>query len=362
LDRFFTKMAKKGKGRPKKHNYSRLSPQEQGEIIGYIKLGWGDRQIGRAMGRDHRTIGRIRKQYKAEGKVEEKERSGRPRITTAAEDRALKYRSLKNRRLAAPALRLTMTTKQGKRPGIQTVKNRLREMGLNGRVAAKKPLINWKHQLQRIAFAKKYKDWTVDDWKKVIFSDESPFTLIPRSGKVYVRRRTGERFLPECLKPTVKFGGGKIQVWGCFSYNKVGPLKRVEGKLTGARYREILKNHMAPFLRKLKKENKMNYIFQQDNDPKHTSKVAKKYLKNTNVVMLDWPSVSPDLNPIENVWKHLKDKLAESYEKASNLDHLFQLVKQAWAEIDINYLHSVVESMPRRCAAVIKARGMPTKY
>ena len=105
-----------------------------------------------------------------------------------------------------------------------------------------------------------------------------------------------------------------------------------------------------------------NLIFQHDNDPKHRSKVVQKYLHNTNVVLLDWPSQSPDLNPIENVWKHLKDKLAESYEKASSLDHLFELVKQVWAEVDVNYLQTLVDSMPRRCAAVIKAKGWATKY
>lgn len=158
------------------------------------------------------------------------------------------------------------------------------------------------------------------------------------------------------MKKTVKFGGGKIQVWGCFAYHKIGPLKRIEGKLNGAGYRQILKTHMAPFLRKLKKDKNTEFIFQDDNARVHRAKVVKNYLSNTNIVMLDWPSQSPDLNPIENVWGHLKDKLA------SSLDHLFELVKQAWAEVDVNYLQKLVQSMPRRCKVVIKAKGWSTKY
>jgi transposase len=355
-------MAKKGIGRPKKLNYRRLSLPQRGEIIAYIKLKMGNKEIARKMHCEPKTIRNFRKKYEEEKKIEDKKRCGRPRITTATEDRALKYKSLKNRWLAAPALRLTMTTKQSKRPSLTTVKRRLREVGLNGRVAAKKPLINLKQRLSRLAWAEKYKDWKVAQWRKVIFSDESPFTLMPRSGKVWVRRRANERFLPECLKKTLKFGGGKIQVWGCFSYHEVGPLKRIEGTLTGPKYRQILKTHMAPFLRKLKKDKNTEFIFQHDNDPKHTSKVAKNYLNNVNIVLLDWPSQSPDLNPIENLWKHLKDKLAESFEKASSLDHLFELVKQNWEEVDVHYLQKLVDSMPRRCAAVIKAKGWPTKY
>ena len=75
-------------------------------------------------------------------------------------------------------------------------------------------------------------------------------------------------------------------------------MKRIEGKMNGPMYRSILKTYMAPYLRKLSKDKDVQFIFQHDNDPKHTSKVAKKYLQNANIVLLDWPSQSPDLNPI----------------------------------------------------------------
>eukprot|EP00456_Euglypha_rotunda_P091382 TRINITY_DN9600_c0_g1_i1.p1 TRINITY_DN9600_c0_g1~~TRINITY_DN9600_c0_g1_i1.p1 ORF type:complete len:204 (+),score=8.08 TRINITY_DN9600_c0_g1_i1:205-816(+) len=193
-------MAKGGIGRPKKHNYSRLSDPEKGEIIAYIKLGMGNKQIARLMHRAPSTIRECRKKYEETKKIEDSPRSGRPRITTAAEDRALKFKSLKNRWLTAVDLRRTTITKQGRRPCVRTVRNRLREVGLNGRIAAKKPLINWKQQLNRLAWAKKYEKWTKQDWRQVIFSDESPFTLMSRCGKVWVRRRAeiGRAVQQEC--------------------------------------------------------------------------------------------------------------------------------------------------------------------
>ena len=181
----------------------------------------------------------------------------------------------------------------------RSVQNRLIEFGLNGRVAAAKPLLNKRHKLARKAWATKYREWTVEQWRKVLFSDESPFTLFQSEGKTYVRRRVGEELKEECISPTVKHGGGKIQVWGCFSYEGVGKLYRINGIMDGKKYREILKNQMAPHLRDLG----MDFVFQQDNDPKHKSKVAMNYLKNVKFVVLDWV---PRYESYENLWYVVK--------------------------------------------------------
>ena len=209
-----------------------------------------------------------------------------------------------------------------------------------------------------MAWAKEHEDWTTSDWNNVLWSDESPFTLFQTSGRCYVRRRVGEEFLDECIAPTVKFGGGKINVWGCFSSHGVGPLIRIHGIMDGPKYRQILKTHMAPHLRKLGKK----VIFQHDNDPKHTSKVAKNYLTNQHFSVLDWTSQSPDLNPIENLWGYVKFKIKKNVKKASSLDAVFDLVKETWENIPQNYINKLLLSMPNRCRAVIKNKGGATGY
>ena len=121
---------------------------------------------------------------------------------------------------------------------------------------------------------------------------------------------TGSRgFQPKVFSPNRQTWWRKIQVWGSFSWYGVGELYWIQGKLTGAKYREILKNHLAPRLRALMEEHKVIITFQHDNDPKHTSNVVKNYLKNAGFQVLEWASQSADLNPIENLWKQVKDQL-----------------------------------------------------
>ena len=89
-----------------------------------------------------------------------------------------------------------------------------------------------------------------------------------------------------------------INVWGCFSWNGVGALHRVKGILTGVRYRQILIHHLIPSANKMCPDG---FLFQHDNDPKHTSEVVKSYVRNKKVHVMEWPAQSPDINPIDGL-------------------------------------------------------------
>jgi hypothetical protein len=91
------------------------------------------------------------------------------------------------------------------------------------RRAAKKPLLSMKNIRFRLIFCRRYRDWTAEDWGKVLFSDESPSRLFGASGKMLVRRSQGECYHQSCVMPTVKHHE-TIHVWGCFSAKGVGSL------------------------------------------------------------------------------------------------------------------------------------------
>ena len=146
-------------------------------------------------------------------------------------------------------------------------------------------------------------------------------------------------------------------LWSCFSKTGTGKLVRIEGKITGIRYVNILSNNL---LQSADKMQLGSFIFQQDNDPKHTSKVASKFVVKNNIKKLEWPPQSPDLNPIKNLWTLLDEHIPSS--ARTNKESFWEAVQQTWYTFPINILENLVESMPKRLQAVIDSNGGPTKY
>jgi hypothetical protein len=228
-------------------------------------------------------------------------------------------------------------------------------------VKKKKPLLSVRHRKARLAFAQKYREWTVEDWKRVIWSDETKINRFGSDGREWVWKQKGEGLIEREVQGTVKFGGGNIMVWGCMGWNGVGHLAEVEGRMDADQYVSILEDHMLPSLEESGISGE-EVIFQQDNDPKHTSKKAKKWMKDNNITLLDWPAQSPDLSPIEHQWVHLKRQLDQYSTAPKGVWEIWERVVEEWDKIPAEVCQNLIESMPRRLEAVIKARGGHTKY
>ncbi len=225
------------------------------------------------------------------------------------------------------------------------------------RKRASKPLLNQRQHQKCLTWAVAKQNWTVAQWSKVLFSDESKFCISFGNQGPKVWRKSGEAQNPCCLKSSVKFPQS-VMIWAAMSSADVGPLCFLKSTVNAAIYQEILAHFMLPSADKLYGD--ADFIFQQDLAPAHTAKGTKSWFNDHGVTVLDWPANSPDLNPIENLWGIVKRKMRDT--RPNNADELKATVKETWASIPPQQCHKLITSMPRRIEAVIKAKGAPTKY
>ncbi len=225
------------------------------------------------------------------------------------------------------------------------------------RKRATKPLLNQRQRQKHLTWAKEKNNWTVAQWSKVLFSDESKFCISFGNQGPRVWRKSGEAQNPCCLKSSVKFPQS-VMIWAAMSSAGVGPLCFLKSTVNAAIYQEILEHFMLPSADKLYGD--ADFIFHQDLAPAHTDKGTKSWFNDHGVTVLDWPANSPDLNPIENLWGIVKRKMRDT--RPNNADELKAAIKATWASIPPQQCHKLITSMPRRIEAVIKAKGAPTKY
>lgn len=289
-----------------------------------------------------------------------KQRPGRPPILNEQEKHHIFLQTLRNRKVTYRELSLCASSIKGTRVHEATIRRCLLKQGLCSRIAARKPFLRRANVIKRLRFAMDHKNWRTE-WNNVLFTDESKFEIFGSRRRQFVRRRKGERYVKQCVQNTFKHGGGSIMVWGSISANGLGELVRIDGKLTGAGYRQILQNHGVTNGHQLIGRN---FIFQQDNDPKHTARVTKSFLdqqvREGNLQTMTWPPQSPDLNIIEHVWEHMNRERVKAAPR--NKEELWIVLQRAWRNFPTHLIKKLFESLPRRMEAVVKSRGHHSKY
>ena len=332
-----------------------VSDYAKGQVMAYSRS-MSIRKIAEIMKIPKSTVSDIIKRNK-NGKHKNKDRSGRPKLSNPRQDRALVLRSLRDRWLTAPVLKNVWAAETGVVASTSTVKRRLADAGLNGRIARRKPLLQPRHKIARLQWAREHKDWTMEQWNSVVWSDESKFNIFQSDGRTYVRRRKSEEFDEGCVVGTVKHGGGSVMVWGCMCGSETGMMLRVETRMDRFSYLRVLEDGLVPSAGAMRG---LDYSFMHDNAPCHRAHVVSDWLEEQEITILSWPAQSPDLNPIENLWDHMERQLEKM--PSTTKEGLWKNLQVLWSAIPPETIQNLVSSMPRRVAAVIKAKGGHTKY
>ena len=154
--------------------------------LGMLQGGMRTADVARAINCNVRTVRRLRQRYRETGRTADRPRSGRPRVTTPAQDRYIRTSHLRDRyRMATTTARVTPGTHN---PSIsaQTVRNRLREAGLRACRPVVRQVLTRHHRQQRRLWAQTHRRWTRQDWQKVLFTDESRFCLTRGDGRIRI--------------------------------------------------------------------------------------------------------------------------------------------------------------------------------
>ncbi len=336
-----------------KRNVTR--PEKENNFL--HKKGEGYKKISKALLISQNTVAKVVQTFKKDGTATiSQRRPGRSRKLTPRQKRLLMRRVEENRHASSLQLSKEVESQTGVTISRDTIRRTLQRNGMHGCRPRKKPLLKPRHKKARLDFARAHADKDEDYWDSILWSDETKINVFGTDGFKTVWRRKAEEYKEKCMVPTVKHGGGSVLMWGCMSAAGVGELHFIDGIMNSQMYCSILKEKMLPSLRALGRRA----LFQHDNDPKHTSKATVGFLKKNRVKVIQWPSMSPDLNPIEHLWGILKRQV--EHHSPSSIQFLKEVILEEWKKIDLAKCCQLVHSMPRRLGAVIKNHGGHTKY
>lgn len=335
----------------------KISKEKKDNMKELLRQGHGHREIAKRLKISKSSVSNC---AKAIG-IEPNPKNGRPKILSSRDENFCVKQITAGKSPSAIQVSKALKSQFDITASPNTVRRALKNKGLKAGEKKKKPLLSPKNIKSRMEFARKHKDWTEDDWNRVIFSDETKINRFNSDGRQWFWSKDPFVLDERSVKPTVKHGGGGVLIWGCMTSKGVGFSCKIDTTMDQHLYKSILEEELMQTIEYYELEEG-EIIFQHDNDPKHTAKSVKEWLNNQEFETMLWPSQSPDLNPIEHLWAHIKRRLNQFESPPKGINELWNRIQEIWNEVDPSVCSNLIKSMPSRLAAVLKAKGKWTKY
>jgi transposase len=213
-------------------------------------------------------------------------RCGRPRKITEQDERYIFRKSRQNPFLSNRNLAKEFNSiNSGYTVSRETVRKILLSRGIGSYTAQRKPLLRVTDRIKRRKWCKERLNWSVEEWSRVIFSDESNFQVFNRKSKVMVKRLGSEKYDTKFCVPRLQGGGGSVGIWGCISHKGIGYAKIYDGRIDQYAYKDTLESCLKPSISTFYGRSK-NYYFQQDGASAHTAKSVQAYFEGKKIRVL----------------------------------------------------------------------------
>ncbi|GFV44371.1 transposable element Tcb2 transposase [Trichonephila clavipes] len=304
----------------------------RGRIIGKIEEGRKITDVAREFDTAPSVVSRLWKSFKTTGMCSRRHGGGRVRSATHAEDRYIVLSAKRNRRTTAQQVANQFLAASGKQIS---------------RLYARRPVVcvpmTRQHRTARLQWCREHHNWTEQDWARVLFSDESRFSLSSGCRRQLIWRESGTAYRPENIQEKDRYPTCSIMVWAGIMINGRTRLHVVaNGTMTGQRYIDEV---LLPHVRLFRGAVGDKFVFMDDNATCHRTLAVQDCLDSEGIQRLVWPARSPDLNPIENMWDALGRQVAGRNYPPTNKNTLIRALTEKWDKLPQQLLDNVVPSM-----------------
>ena len=233
----------------------------------------------------------------------------------------------------------------------------------------KRPILNEELAKERLTWAIAHKDWDWEEWKTIIWSDECSVERGSGVRREWVFRTPEQKWYRHFVQPYKKGKDIKIMIWAAIWGNEKCDAFALNRDFESEKMGYSSNSYIELLTECLLAIWEPGLVFMHDNAPIHKSKKTRQWFEEHGITPMFWPRYSPDLNPIEQLWFELKERLHKNHPECESMgdtdeacQYLFKCIQEVWAEISAKRIEELIKSMNKRINAVIETDGWYTRF